>query len=373
MSPLIELFDDLYDDDWALSDLGQVMGMIGEAAIDPLASFLNESHHPEFARVIAVDGLAKVAQTYPEYRECVIRKFRDYMASPDTSGKTLNGLMVGKLLDLEAVELIDDIRRMFEIGCVDIYCAGDLQDVEIELGLRSERSTPEPDYRGMYGLDSRSAPESDDLYADVDFYFSRYGSDDSILGVVELDGFYAALACAPELIRPSRWMPALWGGEALSPAWESLDEANRFMATVMVLYNDVIDRLARDTYEPLFYEHDVDGKTYIIVDEWCEGFLRGVCLWGNLSQVDKAALEEFLLPISLFATTEGFEALESMNETETGHEQAKIEPAVRGMYLYFRAQRKQAPITFVRDRPKVGRNDPCPCGSGKKYKHCCLH
>ncbi len=25
----------------------------------------------------------------------------------------------------------------------------------------------------------------------------------------------------------------------------------------------------------------------------------------------------------------------------------------------------------VRQVPKVGRNDPCPCGSGKKYKHCC--
>jgi len=25
----------------------------------------------------------------------------------------------------------------------------------------------------------------------------------------------------------------------------------------------------------------------------------------------------------------------------------------------------------VRSGPKVGRNDPCPCGSGKKYKHCC--
>jgi len=25
----------------------------------------------------------------------------------------------------------------------------------------------------------------------------------------------------------------------------------------------------------------------------------------------------------------------------------------------------------VRTGPKVGRNDPCPCGSGKKYKHCC--
>ncbi len=27
--------------------------------------------------------------------------------------------------------------------------------------------------------------------------------------------------------------------------------------------------------------------------------------------------------------------------------------------------------TVRRDQPKVGRNDPCPCGSGKKYKHCC--
>ena len=27
-------------------------------------------------------------------------------------------------------------------------------------------------------------------------------------------------------------------------------------------------------------------------------------------------------------------------------------------------------VTIRRDTPKVGRNDPCPCGSGKKYKHC---
>jgi hypothetical protein len=30
-----------------------------------------------------------------------------------------------------------------------------------------------------------------------------------------------------------------------------------------------------------------------------------------------------------------------------------------------------APVkTIVREEPKVGRNDPCPCGSGKKYKKC---
>ncbi|MCY9837338.1 preprotein translocase subunit SecA [Aeromonas media] len=33
-------------------------------------------------------------------------------------------------------------------------------------------------------------------------------------------------------------------------------------------------------------------------------------------------------------------------------------------------QADTAPVTFVRDEQKVGRNDPCPCGSGKKYKHC---
>jgi SEC-C motif-containing protein len=30
-----------------------------------------------------------------------------------------------------------------------------------------------------------------------------------------------------------------------------------------------------------------------------------------------------------------------------------------------------APRTVTRASPKVGRNDPCPCGSGRKYKHCC--
>ncbi|MBQ7930797.1 MAG: SEC-C domain-containing protein, partial [Clostridia bacterium] len=38
------------------------------------------------------------------------------------------------------------------------------------------------------------------------------------------------------------------------------------------------------------------------------------------------------------------------------------------------AQNKQAPAPkkpVVNKTPKVGRNDPCPCGSGKKYKKCC--
>ena len=36
-------------------------------------------------------------------------------------------------------------------------------------------------------------------------------------------------------------------------------------------------------------------------------------------------------------------------------------------------QDTRKPETFRREMPKVGRNDPCPCGSGKKYKNCCMN
>ena len=38
---------------------------------------------------------------------------------------------------------------------------------------------------------------------------------------------------------------------------------------------------------------------------------------------------------------------------------------------YFTEGEPVRPQPFVRDEPKVGRNDPCPCGSGRKFKKCC--
>ena len=38
---------------------------------------------------------------------------------------------------------------------------------------------------------------------------------------------------------------------------------------------------------------------------------------------------------------------------------------------YFYDGRAPRPTTFVRKEPKIGRNAPCPCNSGKKYKKCC--
>jgi uncharacterized protein len=128
-----------------------------------------------------------------------------------------------------------------------------------------------------------------------------------------------------------------------------------------------------DVYETLFLERDVQGKTYTIVDEWCAGFLRGVNLWATLTPADAAVAEQCLQPVRLFATEDGSATLESMSEAEVEEQQELIEPSIRRLFKHFLAQRKQAAAPFVREGKKVGRNDPCPCGSGRKYKHCCLH
>jgi SEC-C motif domain protein len=61
--------------------------------------------------------------------------------------------------------------------------------------------------------------------------------------------------------------------------------------------------------------------------------------------------------------------------TENGAELVLHEKAefVRenGAWIYTRALR-EGPAPFRQAAPKPGRNDPCPCGSGKKYKQCCL-
>ena len=114
-------------------------------------------------------------------------------------------------------------------------------------------------------------------------------------------------------------------------------------------------------------------KLQLIVDEWCEGFLRGVNLWDTLTAADAAVTEECIQPIRLFGTEAGFTRLETMSEDGVVEQQQLIEPAVHRLFQYFFEQRKQVRVPHIREGRKVGRNDPCPCGRGKKFKRCCLH
>jgi yecA family protein len=370
--PLIDVFARLHDDDWALTELPLVLAKIGEPSIEPLRDYLNDPADPEFARVMAAEGLKHLAEIDPTRRPHMVAILTEYLTQPDPEARYLNASVVGCLIDLGAVESIDAIRAIYQRGLADIGHAGDIEDVEIELGLRIERSTPKPNYFPEL-LKSFQPPEPEDgIYGLINGLLEEYGSDESILDASELDGFLCAVACAPVLIKPSRWLPAIWGGPDRSPAWPDLDEAQRFLSTVTLIYNDVVRGLADDSFEALYLERRIEDNTYTIVDEWCDGFLRGLRLWPRLEEPQQRWLDQQLAPIRLFAGEQGTERLAELDPRGIGLEQARIEPAVGDIYRHFAA----APSTvgtIRREGEKIGRNDPCPCGSGKKYKHCCLH
>lgn len=49
----------------------------------------------------------------------------------------------------------------------------------------------------------------------------KYGNDDSILSVSELDGFLTNIISGPNTIQPSQWLPIIWGGHSNEPEWET--------------------------------------------------------------------------------------------------------------------------------------------------------
>jgi len=382
--PIVQSFDTLHEDDSALSELPGVVGMIGPAAIAELWNYWRQSGKDEFSYVMAMDALCEIAKQHSASREQIIKIYIEYMNEPNTLADTLNGLLMACLLDLKAIEAIDGIRRLFALNCVDISCAGDLEDVEIELGLRTRRSTPPPTMERIFGnenpLDAVLAGSDEDDYVSddedeftrvIDHYLLLYGTDESILGSSELDGFFAALACAPETIMPSTWMPAIWGGDQFAPEWEGESEFSEFSQAILLQYNQVMMEFQIQDYEARFLESSNPGTDILIVDDWCEGFLRGLGLWREMSPQDMKQLEHDIYPIRFFGTDKGTEALQTMNKSEIRALQHSIQPCLDELYRHFSGQSGIADTPVVRAAPKVGRNDPCPCGSGKKYKKCC--
>ncbi len=64
-----------------------------------------------------------------------------------------------------------------------------------------------------------------------------------------------------------------------------------------------------------------------------------------------------------------FRAAYSMDGLREEHHEKALFEKRDGQWIYVEGE--VIPETVVREGPKVGRNDPCPCGSGKKYKKCC--
>ncbi|MGD8570027.1 MAG: UPF0149 family protein [Gammaproteobacteria bacterium] len=200
--------------------------------------------------------------------------------------------------------------------------------------------------------------------------------DEGVLDISELDGFLTAIVSGPVMVPPSQWLPAVWGD--FEPEWDNEKDFNEIMSLFMRHMNGIAGTLLEspEKFEPLFLQREVKGKTYDIVDEWCYGYMRGVAL--AMDEWDKGGHEmmALLMPIMAFASEQGWDELDNMSEDEVDNIRNAITPNVREIHAYWLARRENSGPSHspVRNtEPRVGRNDPCPCGSGKKYKKCCLH
>lgn len=132
--------------DWSMEEIPEVLSRIGTASIEPLSHYLNDSTKDSWSLAAASQGLASIAQTNPETRADCIKKITDRLEDYVKNGEDLNGFLICDLMNLKAVESLDVIRKAFRADVVDISIGGDLEDVEIELGVRQTRSIPRPHY-----------------------------------------------------------------------------------------------------------------------------------------------------------------------------------------------------------------------------------
>ncbi|MGG1514078.1 SEC-C metal-binding domain-containing protein [Paenibacillus oryzisoli] len=167
----------------------------------------------------------------------------------------------------------------------------------------------------------------------------------------------------------------------------SLTEQEQAVVLLDTLWNHVPwEKLTEDSGE---FWHDLSTPTA------CAAIARVLASWpvGQALDVDPAwkqakANNEFdeatlVTSVFLFSVVTllkrfGFVRAEFPLESDIKYEfdrtplSMAIEPAGHAVFRYWSKEEPAAPRTPVVSGSKVGRNDPCPCGSGKKYKKCCL-
>ncbi|WP_028451312.1 UPF0149 family protein [Chitinilyticum aquatile] len=198
-----------------------------------------------------------------------------------------------------------------------------------------------------------------------------------------LDGLLVALAIGPEEVTEEEWLPQVFAGAV--PEFDDAAEADtilglirRHAGTVSTAFSlRARERVGEQPlYFPLILEDEgVDEKWQESLGAyWASGFRAGMLLREEAWQ---AALDE---SDAFFETCAKILALElghhPENESDTlsikGREERLTElPWIVEDIMHYWLEAKIGKVETVRnEEAKVGRNDPCPCGSGKKYKKC---
>jgi len=194
--------------------------------------------------------------------------------------------------------------------------------------------------------------------------------------LTELDGLLTGVLVSPELVRPAEWLPIVWGSEENGrPVFDDPVDMQWFTDAIMARYNEIVRDLRRGKPKPIF---DVDERNGDVLWElWMDGFAAAMALrpesWAAVADSgDEDAVTAFSRLSLLIAIARDESALDTM-EINAINDRAPVDIAVNVLQLH--AWRLRGGVTPAASRTahpaKVGRNEPCPCGSEKKFKRCC--
>jgi uncharacterized protein len=206
-----------------------------------------------------------------------------------------------------------------------------------------------------------------------------------------LDGFLSALVVSPSAVAQAEWEPVVWGGKP--PRWDSQDEATQVQQLLEAHWNMCAARVRHDEdslpdhLAPLMWlpeDPELTGEDALHEDEldvgrdWALGFFEGVAL--REAEWDRW-LDENDWMDELFDQLDRLASGEAVNPDDPTapatpvdyRERLAIVAGVPGMLSDLNHHRVDAltPRTPIQRDAGPGRNDPCPCGSGKKHKKCC--
>jgi uncharacterized protein len=172
-----------------------------------------------------------------------------------------------------------------------------------------------------------------------------------------LDGFFHALVIGPDLVMPSEYLPEVWGE---GPVFEGSEQLQKVMTLMQRHWNAIAARRSADAPPAIWLEAHEDAPPGA---HWAMGFERGVRLralgWAAVA-VDESA-ELALECIRALA-------VQALQDWERAEHLDALPEHVAELAAFWRARpARREPIRAQ----KVGRNEACPCGSGKKWKKCC--
>ncbi|MCB1902002.1 UPF0149 family protein [Cognatazoarcus halotolerans] len=222
-----------------------------------------------------------------------------------------------------------------------------------------------------------SDTDRDELHA---FLASRPGA----LDPEALDGLFCALIVGPETVAPGDWIPLALGESEL--VWDDEAQMRRILELLLREWNSIAGGFQvdwRDVPEPemrdRMYLPSVDptheDPEHPLASRWAKGFGKGLAVFGDQAWEIIDGDEEALATASLIAALDHGrnDTGEVFDHASRKQLLAHVVVGLQHLYRLFRDEtshsgRSHAPY---RAPPLPGRNDPCPCGSGLKFKKCC--